>query len=694
MSSQAEIESFIPALPPPLGASVDELFNQLAHFQKSPHDVEVLRRDLNHVLAANQQVGKLTRQSGDAAVTHELYMAIRLASIGLPLDVQRAALFHDVPEDTQTTISQVKRMTNSTIAQLVEAVTKVKSGTIQSAATESSINQSAQDLTQEKLLEAIGNDPRSLYIKGADNTHNALTYSSLPSERRRKKANLSLEVYEPLLKAFGLTGYARTIGDAALQAVQPYEYEMIVRLQDEAVSQEMLTHLHSIAHTWTKMLFENNRLDFLSLIVELPSIYDIYQASPKVTAYKTADVLPYIKLVLPTKSLRSRWYRFLEDVYQLTESEKQYNPIPDLKNTVPVIKTIPLFYNEQPYQIKVILTTADMDLLPVYLDVKKARLSSHEREIARENLELIKENYRSATQGSKGTGTITEDVVESAKRGIIYITTPAGEKYTLPANSTLLDAAYAIGKNLGNCAVNGTVKRGARMIELTLSQSIETGDLVGIIINDAQQILPSRYDMVTTKKAVRDIRTAINRSLPEVKQDAFKRATQIILWLYKEKTQTDLDVDIRNGFENEFDDFLSQYYGSDHVFLEKLGGIAIPSQQSIFFDRWDSARQQDTLVKHAFRFVDNLITYRNNCSTLQIKIKDQKGVLSKIGGILEFMGISALPVRANPDHENPGAVILEVVFNADTSQSQTIVTLLKEAYQDEIHVILYQNPKK
>ncbi len=157
------------------------------------------------------------RKSGEPFFTHAMTVASILADLRLDVDTLIAAMVHDVVEDTDYTMEDVKQRFGLDVALMVDGVTKISSIRM--------VNKDARKAeTYRKLVLAIAQDPRTVLIKLADRLHNMRTLSFLAEDRQQDIAQETMDVYIPLANRFGIAKIKWELEDLAFKILQPERY--------------------------------------------------------------------------------------------------------------------------------------------------------------------------------------------------------------------------------------------------------------------------------------------------------------------------------------------------------------------------------------------------------------------------------------------------------------------------------------
>src|SRR5438874_3419074 len=172
---------------------VDELLEEVAAYNPEV-DRDLLTRAFR--FAARAHEGQ-QRRSGEPFIHHPWGVAKICAELRLDEATLAAALLHDVVEDTDTVLDEVRSEFGDEIAQLVEGVTKLTRITFQS-------REHAEVENYRKMIVAMAQDVRVILIKLADRLHNMRTIEYLGKQKQVQKAKETLEVYAPLAHRRGI----------------------------------------------------------------------------------------------------------------------------------------------------------------------------------------------------------------------------------------------------------------------------------------------------------------------------------------------------------------------------------------------------------------------------------------------------------------------------------------------------------
>jgi guanosine-3',5'-bis(diphosphate) 3'-pyrophosphohydrolase len=201
---------------------IDELIADVAAYNPDV-DRQLLERAF--YFAADKHEGQ-QRRSGEDFINHPWGAAKICADLRLDEQTIAAALLHDVVEDTDTEIKELRDEFGDEIAQLVEGVTKLTRIQFQS-------REQTEAENYRKMIVAMAQDVRVILIKLADRLHNMRTIEYLGKQKQVQKAKETLEVYAPLAHRLGINKLKWELEDLAFTTLHPRKYEEIKAMVSE-----------------------------------------------------------------------------------------------------------------------------------------------------------------------------------------------------------------------------------------------------------------------------------------------------------------------------------------------------------------------------------------------------------------------------------------------------------------------------
>ena len=504
---------------------IQDGFNALLNdYLKSNHrrKVERITKAFNF---ANQAHAGVKRRSGEPYIMHPIAVArIVCREMGLGSTSICSALLHDVVEDTEYTVEDIRDMFGDKIAQIVDGLTKISGGIFGEQA-------SAQAENFRKLLLTMSDakDIRVILIKLADRLHNMRTLGSMLPAKQFKIAGETLYLYAPLAHRLGLFSIKTELEDLSFKYEHPQEYDFIsAKLKATEESRNKLFERFAAP--------VDEKLKSMGLQYEMrarvKSVYSIWN------------------------KMESKGVAF-EDIYDIYAVRIIFDPLPgvDEKNQCwDIYSAITEIYRIRPDRIRdwvsrpkangyqaLHLTVMGPDGQWVEIQIRSRRMDDIAEKGFAAHWKYKESNVEEDTELDKWIQTITEilespdpnalDFLDTIKLNLftseIFVFTPKGDIKTLPQGATALDFAYALHSDIGNKCIGAKVNH--RLVPL--SHPLSSGDQVEVLTSRSQEPQPEWLNFVTTAKARAKIDAVLKRVRKEVAKygeikvlDAFKRS--------------------------------------------------------------------------------------------------------------------------------------------------------------------------
>jgi len=433
------------------------------------------------------------RRSGDAYVTHPLAVASILSEMHMDHQSLMAAMLHDVIEDTGITKTAIKSQFGNTVADLVDGVSKLNKITFSSRA-------EARAENFQKMAMAMAKDLRVILVKIADRLHNMRTLEVLTPEKRRRIAKETLDIYAPIANRLGMNNVRvefEELGFAALCPMRSRRISAAVKRihgnRKEIVSQ---------IQTSLEACLEREGLPGRTIGRE-KHLYSIYEKmrSKRKSFSEIMDVYAFRIIVDRVDTC----YRVLGAVHSLYKPVpgrfKDYIAIPKANGYQSLHTTL---FGMHGVPIEIQIRTEEMEAMAnngiashwLYKSSDDLPSNAHIR--AREWVNGLLELQKHAGNSLEFIENVKIDLFPDE----IYVFTPKGMIFELPAGSTAVDFAYAIHTDVGNSCVACRINR--RLAPL--SEPLQSGQTVEIISAPGTQPNPAWLSFVVTGKARSNIR--------------------------------------------------------------------------------------------------------------------------------------------------------------------------------------------
>ncbi|MBI4186494.1 MAG: bifunctional (p)ppGpp synthetase/guanosine-3',5'-bis(diphosphate) 3'-pyrophosphohydrolase [Chloroflexi bacterium] len=451
----------------------DQLMEKVRSYLAS-EKVALVERAYHFASRAHQ--GQM-RKSGEPYLEHPLKVALILAELQLDASSLAAALLHDVPENCDIPLSEIEANFGPEISKLVDGTTRLGKVPWQTSADGVAVRESQAENVR-KMLVAMAEDLRVVFIKLADRLHNMRTLDALAPEKQRAIAQETLDIYAPLAHRLGIWELKWQLEDLSFRYLEPEKYRHIARL----VASRRAQREKFIAEVVGKLSQEFERASVKAEVSGRPKhIYSIHQKIQKYAAMG----------------------KEFHDIHDLLALRVLVDTLPDCYTVVGIIHSLwhPLpgefddfIANPKPNGYQSLHTTVMCGTTPLEIQVR-SRDMHYVAEYGVAAHWRYKEGEKRDTHFEERIAWLrqlvdwhrelsgAEEFLESVKMDIfidqVFVYTPKGEIKDLPKGSTPLDFAYRVHTELGHRCVGAKVN--GRLVPL--NYELKNGDVVEIIIS-------------------------------------------------------------------------------------------------------------------------------------------------------------------------------------------------------------------
>ncbi|MBQ2287010.1 MAG: bifunctional (p)ppGpp synthetase/guanosine-3',5'-bis(diphosphate) 3'-pyrophosphohydrolase [Clostridia bacterium] len=514
-------------------ANYEKLQKQMQDFGGT-YDYDLVKKAFEYCVLKHE--GQ-KRCSSEPYYTHPFNVALIIVSLGMDSKSIEAALLHDVVEDTDATLDDIKREFGEEVALLVDGVTKI--GRLNFSTKE---QQQAESLR--KMLIAMGQDIRVIIIKLADRLHNMRTLDAMPPQKQRDKSVETLEIYAPIAHRLGIRSVKEELEDLALKHLDPIAYKEInnllaLRKQHreqilEEIKQRIESRLHEIMPN-TQMAFQGRVKSIYGIYRKMymqgkdfDEIYDIYA----------------IRIITDTVADCYNILGVMHDMFRpIPNRFKDYISTPK-PNMYQSLHTTVLSRAGIPFEIQI--RTFEMH------HTAEFGIAAHwkYKEGVTENNKKMEDRLAWIRQilDSQAATTDDSDLVRSIKVDLsqedVFAVTPNGDVINLPVGSTIVDFAFAIHSQVGIKMVGAKVD--GKIVPI--NHEIKTGEVIDILTTNQAGHGPSRdwLNIAVTSQAKSKIRSWFKKEKRAENIAAGKLETE------KEFRRNNINLD-----EEEYNEFIS-----------------------------------------------------------------------------------------------------------------------------------------
>ena len=474
------------------------------------------------------------RVSGEPYINHCVAVASILAELRVPVEVVVAGLLHDTVEDTAVTLDDIRNDFGEDVAKLVDGVTKltqlprvsrgdqhpeedIREAELRQAADRrgepdpdytAGMNTKSRryDLVSETLRKtflAMGEDVRVVLIKLADRLHNMRTLGHLPEQKRLRIAQETLDIFAPLANRLGIWQIKWELEDLGFRYVNSEKYKEIAkniaekRLDREREMNEIIDHLTEIIAQASIKADISGRPKH---------IYSIYRKMVrKGVAFDQVHDIRGVRIIVPDIPSAYSTLGVIHTHWRPIPGQfDDYIAVPK-DNFYQSLHTSVLYDDGKTLEIQI--RTPEMHQnAELGIAAHWRYKESAPRDDAFEKKILWFRSLMEWKQDVEDAGEFVDSLKTDVFQDRVYIFTPKGDIYDLPAGSTPIDFAYHVHTDIGHrcrgAKVNGKL--------VSLDYVLRTGEQVEILT--AKRGGPSRdwlnpnLGLVKTQRAKAKIR--------------------------------------------------------------------------------------------------------------------------------------------------------------------------------------------
>ena len=449
-----------------------------------------------YVFAARAHKGQV-RRSGEPYLSHPLEVTNILADMRLDKTTLVAALLHDVLEDTEVTAAEIRENFGKDVADLVAGVTKI-----------SRVHETSPEArraeTIRKIILAMTDDIRVIFIKLADRIHNLQTLQFLAGEKQRQVAQETLDIYAPIANRLGMGRIRAELEDLSFRYVEPEGFAKVDDLlgPQKKKADKNLREMKKILEG----LMRKNRVP-AEIFSRLKRPYSIW------TKMKKRDVgfdqvYDFLALRLITDSIKN-CYAALGIIHQrwphLPQRFRDFIAMPK-PNLYQSLHTTVITEGRKMFEVQI--RTREMH------DLAENGIAAHWRYKEEAPQTLMKEDRRlhwlremvALYQEEKNPQEFLRSLKANLVPEEVYVFTPKGKVIDLPAGATALDFAFKIHTEVGlhasSAKINGT--------PAPLKTPLKTGDIVEILTAAERTPTRSLLGAATTSGARQQLKRWLN----------------------------------------------------------------------------------------------------------------------------------------------------------------------------------------
>ncbi len=426
-----------------------------------------------YIIASEHHEGQ-KRKSGEDYIIHPLCVAMILANLHMDVETIVAGILHDIVEDTDYTLDDLKSDFSDSVALLVEGVTKLTELNL----VNDKVEKQAENLRH--MFIAMSKDIRVVIIKLADRLHNLKTLEYQTKEKQEEKSRETIEIYSPIAGRLGISKIKSEMDDLSLMYLEPKEFVDIqksIKVRTEAREKFIDEIIKSV----------KEKIDAAGIKAEIKgrvkNLFSIYK--------KLKSRVKSIDEIYDLFAIRV-FVENIKDCYAvLGVIHEYYTPIPGrFKDYIAMPKpngyqslhTTVIGKEGIPFEIQI--RTYEMDHIAEYGIAAHWAYKEQGNSKGVANVEdLNQANWFKEILNANDESEDSKEFLSFVKTDLdifiqkIYCFTPQGDVISLPKDSTPIDFAYTIHSAVGNKMVGAKVNG----VLVPIDYKIQNGDRVSII---------------------------------------------------------------------------------------------------------------------------------------------------------------------------------------------------------------------
>ena len=471
-----------------------KLYKQMQDFG-SNYNYDLVRRAFEYCVLKHEGQKRCTDED---YYIHPFNVALIIVTLGMDSESIAAALLHDVVEDTDTTVEDIKRGFGDDVALLVDGVTKI--GRLNFTTKE---QQQAESLR--KMLIAMGQDIRVIIIKLADRLHNMRTLDAMPEQKQRDKSLETLEIYAPIAHRLGIRPVKEELEDLAIKHLDPVAYKEIENLLSlrKQHREQILKEIKNNIEERLKEAMPGVEMAFQSRVKSIHGIYRKMYIQGK--DFDEIYDIYAIRIITDTVANCYNILGIMHDMFRpIPNRFKDYISTPK-PNMYQSLHTTVISRAGIPFEIQIrtfeMHHTAEFGIAAHWK--YKEGITDNDKKME-DRLAWIRQIL-----DSQAASTDASDLVRSIKVDLsqedVFAVTPRGDVINLPMGATVVDFAFAIHSAVGTRMVGAKVD--GKIVPI--NHVVKTGEVIEILTTNQAGHGPSRdwLNIAVTSQAKSKIRS-------------------------------------------------------------------------------------------------------------------------------------------------------------------------------------------
>lgn len=484
---------------------------------RAPDDKKLIRKAFDLAADAHKD---MRRKSGEPYIYHPVEVATIVAGeIGMGTTSIVSALLHDVVEDSNYSLDDIRFHFGDKVTQIIDGLTKIEEMI-------DNPSESPQAENFRKILLTLSRDVRVIIIKLADRLHNMRTLEALPRHKQLKISSETIYLYAPLAQRLGLFGIKSELEDLSLRCTEPEVYNTLQQkleiskadrlrftnkfiypikkdLRAKGIKFQIFTREKSIFSIWKKMKKKE---------IPFEEVYDLF----------AVRIVIDVPLDLE-KSECWRVYSIITDHYRPNHNRlRDWISIPKANGYEALHTTV---MSQAGRWVEVQIRTRRMDEIAErgYAAHWKYKDSIDSETGPQEWLNKVKDMLR--VEEDEDALDFVNDFKLNLVADEIYVYTPKGEMKSLAAGATVIDFAYAIHTEIGHHCIGAKVNQ----VLQSRNQPLRHGDQVEVLTSQSTTPAEDWLSYAVTAKARSNIKQFIKEKRRKQENSGKEKLSELFI---------------------------------------------------------------------------------------------------------------------------------------------------------------------
>lgn len=450
------------------------------------------------------------RKSGEPYIIHPLAVAAILIDWGMDIDTVLAGVLHDTVEDTDVTPEKLETLFGRDVAFLVDGVTKVGRARSGMRSLETYLPGTKDNLS--KLMIAVGQDVRVIIIKLADRLHNMRTLEHMPKDKQKKIARETMEVFAPLADRLNMGRVRVQLEELAFRYMMPKDFSRTKALMDSRLKKSQ-KKMDKVQREVERRLDEEH-IEY-QMDGRIKSVYSLFKKLDRVHGDidRIHDLIA-LRIIVDDLSTGYLVLGVLHEMYTpLFDRIKDYVAQPKSNGYQSLHTTVQTNTGQiVEFQVRTreMHDYAERGLAASFHYNESKLTEAYKKGAIAElpgNLAWIHELQIAAAKAAKGKRFDAEKFKMELFKDRIFVYSPKGDIWDLPAGAYPLDFAYRIHSDVASYAsgfkINGVMK--------PFSYQLQHGDTVEVLTSKTAKPKAEWRDYIVTNHAKEKLRLQLSR---------------------------------------------------------------------------------------------------------------------------------------------------------------------------------------